>query len=228
MAKKRRNPAAPRPSSRYLSAAPEPRPREFRTPSPSSSATSAEYRRHRSVYSDQTSSRTSSSTSSSVSGISSPIGDPQRAPVSTDIFGGGNTQNQGPDPSGERSQSLEVKDSPSDTQASGDSINLNQESDDKDPNPNNRFREKESPARKDWDRLKEQGIDSAEIDELMGMVGLEEVKRQFLAIRAKIKASQLQQTNTTNERFNIIFQGNPGTGKHAILREPNQIINKSF
>jgi DNA replication protein DnaC len=53
---------------------------------------------------------------------------------------------------------------------------------------------------------------NAAIDQLMALVGLEEVKQQVLAIKAKVETCKRQNTNLQNERFNIVFQGNPGTG----------------
>lgn len=85
-----------------------------------------------------------------------------------------------------------------------------------DPYPNNRFKGNASPAQREWDRLKAEGFKSSEIDELMEMVGLEEVKRQFIAIKVKVETCKRQGADLKNERFNIIFQGNPGTGKHPL------------
>jgi hypothetical protein len=85
-----------------------------------------------------------------------------------------------------------------------------------DPHPNNRFKGKASPAQEEWNRLKAQGFENSEIDELMEMVGLEEVKRQFIAMKIKVETCERQGTDLKKERFNIIFQGNPGTGKHPV------------
>jgi len=46
----------------------------------------------------------------------------------------------------------------------------------------------------------------------MGLVGLEEVKQQVLAINAKVETCKRQGIDLREERFNIVFQGNPGTG----------------
>lgn len=71
-----------------------------------------------------------------------------------------------------------------------------------------------SAAKQEWQRRKdEENAKNDAIDELMGLVGLEQVKEQVLAISAKVEICKLQKTDLKNERFHIVFQGNPGTGK---------------
>ncbi len=60
---------------------------------------------------------------------------------------------------------------------------------------------------------------SESIDKLMALVGLEAVKAQFLAIKAKIDTFKDQEINLQAERFNVIFQGSPGTGKYSVNSE---------
>jgi hypothetical protein len=70
-----------------------------------------------------------------------------------------------------------------------------------------------SPAESDWQRQKSvEGAISRPIDEVMAMVGLESVKLQILAIKAKIDTCKRQSSSLAKERFNISFLGNPGTG----------------
>ena len=70
------------------------------------------------------------------------------------------------------------------------------------------------PAEKEWNRQKEQENASNDaIDSLMAMTGLQEVKDQFLRIKAKIDTAVRQNITFNKERFGIVLLGNPGTGK---------------
>jgi DNA replication protein DnaC len=71
----------------------------------------------------------------------------------------------------------------------------------------------QSPSEKEWDRQKQQeNVSSDAIDSLMAMTGLEQVKAQFLRIKAKIETALRQSTKLNKERFGIVLLGNPGTG----------------
>lgn len=73
-----------------------------------------------------------------------------------------------------------------------------------------------SPSETEWQRQKDMdGADNASIDAIMAMTGLEDVKAQVLKIKAKIDVSQRQGTSVSDERFNVVLQGNPGTGTSA-------------
>lgn len=73
-----------------------------------------------------------------------------------------------------------------------------------------------SPAQKDWDYQKKfEGAHSDEIDTLMGMIGLENVKGTFLTIKAQVDIATKQGVDIANERFGTVLVGNPGTGRFA-------------
>lgn len=85
--------------------------------------------------------------------------------------------------------------------------------------PQQRFRREPSKATQEWEEQKRDGGAKNEaIDKLMALVGLEEVKRQVLAIRNKVEICKKQGADIKKERFNVIFQGNPGTGECIFRR----------
>lgn len=72
---------------------------------------------------------------------------------------------------------------------------------------------KPSAARDEWQYQKSvNGVQNSAIDAIMGMIGLEEVKKQVLSIRNKVETSMRQGTDLKGERFNVSMLGNPGTG----------------
>jgi hypothetical protein len=71
----------------------------------------------------------------------------------------------------------------------------------------------QSPSKMDWQRQKDmEGASNRAIDAIMDMIGLEEVKKQVLAIKAKVDVTKRQGTSLKDERFNVVMVGNPGTG----------------
>lgn len=74
-----------------------------------------------------------------------------------------------------------------------------------------------SQASQEWTlQKKEQGQDNAAMDSLMNLVGLEEAKSQFLAIKNRVDASRRQGGNVPQERFGAVFMGGPGSGKSTV------------
>lgn len=71
-----------------------------------------------------------------------------------------------------------------------------------------------SGARAEWETMKRsEGAVSKPLDKLMGMIGLEEVKQQFLDVKCKIDTALRQGVSMESERFSCSMLGNPGTGK---------------
>lgn len=71
-----------------------------------------------------------------------------------------------------------------------------------------------SQAREDWEQLKlHEGAKSQALDELMDMIGLEDVKSAFLSIKSRVDTALRQAISLNDERFGCVMLGNPGTGK---------------
>lgn len=67
-----------------------------------------------------------------------------------------------------------------------------------------------------WQRQKDaDGKSNEHLDAIMEMTGLEHVKQQILRIKDKIDIGELQGTSVEDECFNIVLQGNPGTGEFS-------------
>jgi len=74
-------------------------------------------------------------------------------------------------------------------------------------------------AKEEWEHLKQfDGAQSTPMDELMTMIGLEDVKQMFLSIKSKVDLTLRQSTSLASERFSCSMLGNPGTGWSPLLR----------
>jgi hypothetical protein len=74
-----------------------------------------------------------------------------------------------------------------------------------------------SPTEQEWERQKRDlGEYSKALDQLMSMVGLEEVKREFLAVKATITAARQRKGILRRQDFNLVLTGNYGTGKRTL------------
>jgi hypothetical protein len=70
-----------------------------------------------------------------------------------------------------------------------------------------------SRSKADWQRQKDQeNASNPAIDDIMEMIGLEDVKSQVLRIKAKVDTSVRQDTDLKKERLGLVLLGNPGTG----------------
>ena len=73
-----------------------------------------------------------------------------------------------------------------------------------------------SKAKEDWEYQKTTGgSHNGDIDLLMDLIGLEEVKLEILKIKAKIEVSIRQNADVSKDRLNVSFLGNPGTGRSS-------------
>lgn len=76
-----------------------------------------------------------------------------------------------------------------------------------------------SPSEVEWGRQKRvENTSNDAVDFLMKMTGLEDVKAQFLRIKARIDLALRQNTDMKEERFGMVLLGNPGTGKTTVAR----------
>ncbi len=70
-----------------------------------------------------------------------------------------------------------------------------------------------SSARDEWEHQKEfEGAQNEALDSLMDMIGLEEVKDNFLSIKSRVDTALCQNIDVSEERFGAALLGNPGTG----------------
>lgn len=71
-----------------------------------------------------------------------------------------------------------------------------------------------SNAQDDWEHQKKfEGATNDALDTLIGMIGLEDVKDQFLSIKSRIDTAIRQNIAVGDERYGAALLGNPGTGK---------------
>ncbi|ESZ94905.1 NFX1-type zinc finger-containing protein 1 [Sclerotinia borealis F-4128] len=76
-----------------------------------------------------------------------------------------------------------------------------------------------SKSKSDWQRQKDQeNAKNSAIDDIMEMIGLEDVKSQVLRIKSKVDTSKRQGTDLKKERLGLVLLGNPGTGKTTVAR----------
>lgn len=80
------------------------------------------------------------------------------------------------------------------------------------------FQKKDSPAERDWQHQKTfENASNEALDSLMSMIGLENVKREFLRIKTKVDTVIRQGADLKDERFSAALLGNPGTGNKTSI-----------
>ncbi|KUI59797.1 hypothetical protein VP1G_07038 [Cytospora mali] len=64
------------------------------------------------------------------------------------------------------------------------------------------------------------------LNQLMGLVGLDEVKKEFFSVRDKVKAAQAREAKISARslKLDMIITGNPGTGKDTVARLYKQYL----
>lgn len=73
-------------------------------------------------------------------------------------------------------------------------------------------------AAAEWSYMKDSSLaKNPPLDELMGMIGLEEVKSEFIDIKSEVDIAILQGIPLTNKRYGATLLGNPGTGMYQLL-----------
>lgn len=75
-----------------------------------------------------------------------------------------------------------------------------------------------SSAKKQWEHFKRyDGAENEALDDLMSMIGLEDVKDKFLAIKLEVDTAVRQGLDMSSKRFGASLLGNPGTGKQLLF-----------
>ncbi|KAH6848029.1 P-loop containing nucleoside triphosphate hydrolase protein [Chaetomium sp. MPI-CAGE-AT-0009] len=84
-----------------------------------------------------------------------------------------------------------------------------------------------SGAQAEWEFSKKfEGARSKPLDDLMEMIGLEEVKQEFLGVKSKVDTELRRGSSMAGERFSCSMLGNPGTGKTTVARIYAQFLTE--
>lgn len=74
-----------------------------------------------------------------------------------------------------------------------------------------------STAEDQWEHMKRyEYVKNKALDDVMGMIGLEDVKSKFLAIKIEVDTAVRQGLDMSSKRFGVSLLGNPGTGQPPV------------
>lgn len=84
-----------------------------------------------------------------------------------------------------------------------------------------------SASKTEWQRQKDlENASNPAIDQIMEMIGLENVKSQVLRIKSKVDTSIRQGTDLKKGRLGLVLLGNPGTGQSLCCSKT--LLNRHF